>query len=299
MEAPDERSDGDKRANGVALLLRNETGASMGSTLAIAAACTLLAATSALAEPPPATKGPVDALVSSPGNFKLLLDNDQVRVLQYTLLPGARDKWHTHPPRVGHVLSGAKIRVTHADGSQQDYDEKTGDTYWGEFSPLHDTLNTGQTPYVALLVEVKGAVSPAPSPDEAAIRAARDAFNTAIAKGDLAAIAAVLADNAQIVTGADSLVFSGRTGELKLWTEDLNAPSRGIYVRTPDRIELSPVAPMAMESGHWSGVDNKSDKEWASGVYSAKWRRFGSTWKIESETYMTTACAGHFCPKAK
>jgi quercetin dioxygenase-like cupin family protein len=135
----------------------------MQCTFGFAAASALFALspaaaqTAAFSDPPPATKGPVDALVSSPGNFKLLLDNDQVRVLQYTLPPGARDKWHTHPPRVGHVLSGAKIRVTHADGTQTDYDEKSGDTYWGEFSPLHDTQNIGQTPYVAVLVEVKGA----------------------------------------------------------------------------------------------------------------------------------------------
>jgi quercetin dioxygenase-like cupin family protein len=134
----------------------------MKSTFAIAAACALLAATAASAapttpEPPPATTGPVDGLVSSPGNFKLLLENDHVRVLQYTLLPGALDHWHTHPPRVGYVLSGAKIRVTEADGSTHDYDEKTGDTYWGEFSPLHDTRNIGTAPYIALLVEVKDA----------------------------------------------------------------------------------------------------------------------------------------------
>jgi hypothetical protein len=53
------------------------------------------------------------------------------------------------------VLSGAKIRVTEADGSQKEYDEKTGETYWGDFSPLHDTYNFGTTPYIALLVEVK------------------------------------------------------------------------------------------------------------------------------------------------
>lgn len=113
------------------------------------------AATATLAEPPPATTGAVDGLVSSPENFKLLLENDKVRVLQYTLLPGGRDHWHTHPPRTGYVLSGAKIRVTRADGSHADHDEKTGDIYWGEFSPLHDTQNLGTTPYVALLVEVK------------------------------------------------------------------------------------------------------------------------------------------------
>jgi quercetin dioxygenase-like cupin family protein len=138
----------------------------MKSQFAIAATCALLAATAASAtpapEPPPATKGPVDGLVSSPDNFKLLHENDHVRVLQYTLLPGALDHWHTHPPRVGYVLSGAKIRVTEADGSTHDYDEKTGDTYWGDFSALHDTLNIGTTPYVALLVEVKNA-APAPA----------------------------------------------------------------------------------------------------------------------------------------
>jgi quercetin dioxygenase-like cupin family protein len=135
----------------------------MKLTLAFAAASALLLLTTAaqaappVAAPPPATKGPVDGLVSSPDNFELLLENDHVRVLQYTLLPGALDHWHTHPPRVGYVLSGAKIRVTEADGSTHDYDEKTGDTYWADFSPLHDTLNIGTTPYVALLVEVKGA----------------------------------------------------------------------------------------------------------------------------------------------
>ena len=135
----------------------------MKLTLAYTAASIFLLLTAAAPaapptrEPPPATTGPVDGLVSSPDNFKLLLENEHVRVLRYTLLPGALDHWHTHPPRVGYVLSGAKIRVTEADGTHQDYDEKTGDNYWADFSPLHDTLNIGTTPYVALLVEVKDA----------------------------------------------------------------------------------------------------------------------------------------------
>ncbi|HEU4826831.1 MAG TPA: hypothetical protein VFS85_10155 [Dongiaceae bacterium] len=149
----------------------------MKLTLAYAAASALLLLAPAAQaapptpEPPPATKGPVDGLVSSPANFKLLLENEHVRVLQYTLLPGALDHWHTHPPRVGYVLSGAKIRVTEADGSTHDYDEKTGDTYWGDFSPLHDTLNIGTTPYIALLVEVKDAGATSAAADAAAIQA--------------------------------------------------------------------------------------------------------------------------------
>jgi hypothetical protein len=38
-----------------------------------------------------------------------------------------------------------------------DYDEKTGETYWADFSPLHDTLNLDTKPYIALLIEVKDA----------------------------------------------------------------------------------------------------------------------------------------------
>jgi ketosteroid isomerase-like protein len=131
------------------------------------------------------------------------------------------------------------------------------------------------------------------------IRAQRTVFNRAIAHGDLKAIGAVLADKALIVTGADSLVFNGKADELRLWSEDLAATSRGIYVRTPDRITLSPVAPMAMESGHYKGVDTKSAKDWSSGIYFAKWSRIGGQWLIESETYMTTACGGSSCPKKR
>jgi ketosteroid isomerase-like protein len=271
----------------------------MKSIFAAAAVLTLVppGSATALAAPPPATAGPVDALTSSPGNFTLLLDTDQVRVLKYTLLPGARDRWHTHPPRVGHVLSSATIRVTHADGSHQDYDEKTGDTYWGEFSPLHDTYNVGTTPYVALLVGVKGADAAPPSADEAAIRAARASFNAAIASGDIAGIGAAFADNAQLVTGTDSTVYAGKAAQLAVWSQDLKNKSRGLYIRTPVRVTISPLLPMAMESGHWRGVDSKSPNDWASGEYVAKWRRIDGTWKIESESYMTTACGGAYCPK--
>jgi len=153
----------------------------MKSTLALALALFALCPTKSVAEPPRTTSGPVDGLTSSPGNFKLLLENEKVRVLQYTLPPGAQDNWHTHPPRVGYVLSGAKIRVTEADGSQEDYDEKTGDIYWGDFSKLHNTLNTGTTPYIALLVEVKDANPSPTAANEAAVQAAL-AITTSMAK---------------------------------------------------------------------------------------------------------------------
>lgn len=155
---------------------------------------------------------------------------------------------------------------------------------------------------IAALALLAAALAPAPAPAaaEQQIRAQRQAFNGALAKGDLAAIATFLAENAQIVTGRASLVFSGRAAQIGMWWEDFQAPDRASYVRTPDRIELSPISPMAMETGHWRGVNLKSAAtNWATGSYSAKWRQIDGQWRIESEIYMTTACAGSFCPKPK
>ena len=148
---------------------------------------------------------------------------------------------------------------------------------------------------VALLGAAPAAAPVAKAEQE--IRAQRQAFNAALARGDLPAIATFLADNAQIVTGNSSLVFSGRAAQIGMWWEDQQEPDRAIYVRTPDRILLSPTGPMAMETGHWRGVNVKSAGDWASGSYSAKWRRIENRWLIESEIYMTTACGGTRCPK--
>ena len=51
----------------------------------------------------------IDALTASPANFTLLLENEHVRVLEYVVLPGEQDQWHTHPPKVSYVLSGGKL----------------------------------------------------------------------------------------------------------------------------------------------------------------------------------------------
>ena len=41
----------------------------------------------------------IDPLAVSPDSFKLLLENEFVRVLEYQLQPGDKDNWHTHPAK--------------------------------------------------------------------------------------------------------------------------------------------------------------------------------------------------------
>ena len=123
---------------------------------------------------------------------------------------------------------------------------------------------------------------------ELAIRARRAAFNRALAEADLDAIAPLLAQNTVLVTGTDSAVIAGRKAQLQQWKREFAAADRTIYSRMPDRIESSPVEPIAFEHGHWQGV-TASGTPLASGSYVAKWRETATGWVIEAEVYLTLA----------
>lgn len=124
---------------------------------------------------------------------------------------------------------------------------------------------------------------------ELAIRLARANFNRAIAEADLAAIEPILAPNIVMVTGTDSAVISGRKAQLMTWKREFAGTDRTVYTRTPESIVPSPVEPIALEHGAWTGVAARDGRVIAAGTYSAKWRRFGATWRIEAELYLTLA----------
>ena len=127
-----------------------------------------------------------------------------------------------------------------------------------------------------------------PTP-ELAIRAARAAFNRALAAADLAAIGPLLAADAILVAGTDSAQITGRKAQLLAWKREFAAVDRTLYTRTPERIVGSPLAPIAFEHGHWAGVSATTGQALASGDYTAKWRRIGEAWIIEAELYLTLA----------
>ena len=53
-----------------------------------------------------------DPVKTSPQYYKVLLENDQVRVLEYRLKAGEEEPMHSHPAGVLYVLSGAKLKFT-------------------------------------------------------------------------------------------------------------------------------------------------------------------------------------------
>jgi ketosteroid isomerase-like protein len=125
--------------------------------------------------------------------------------------------------------------------------------------------------------------------DELAIRMRRAAFNRALAEADLAAIGPILAPEAVLVAGTDSALITGRKAQLLAWKREFSARDRSIYVRTPETIQLSPIARIAFEHGSWSGVAANDGTPQASGSYTAKWRQIGPDWIIEAELYLTLA----------
>ncbi len=99
-----------------------------------------------------------------PDNYKVLLENDKVRVMQFTLRKGATEDFHSHPAAVTYVLTGFKIRFRFPDGSERIREAKAGDVLYGE-AVTHSPLNIGDTDAMGILVEMKNPPASAKSKD--------------------------------------------------------------------------------------------------------------------------------------
>jgi beta-alanine degradation protein BauB len=92
-----------------------------------------------------------------PDNYKVLLENERVRVLDFQLKKGAKEDFHAHPAAVTYVLTPFKIRFTFADGSQRIREAKAGEVFYGD-ALTHASENIGDTDAHGLLIEMKSAV---------------------------------------------------------------------------------------------------------------------------------------------
>jgi hypothetical protein len=95
-----------------------------------------------------------DPVKLSPQYYKVLLDNDQVRVLEYRLKPGEKEVMHSHAAGVVYGFNEAKTKATLPDGKVTDSTGKAGDVFWR--NPItHALENIGNTDVHALAVELK------------------------------------------------------------------------------------------------------------------------------------------------
>jgi pimeloyl-ACP methyl ester carboxylesterase len=97
-----------------------------------------------------------DPVKVAPQNYKVLLENDRVRVLEALLKPGDRTPQHSHPARVVYTLSDHSAAFRSPEGRVTHSTSKAGDTVWRD-PVIHSEENDGKTDSHAILVEFKQA----------------------------------------------------------------------------------------------------------------------------------------------
>jgi quercetin dioxygenase-like cupin family protein len=85
---------------------------------------------------------------------KVLLDNDQVRVLQVEFAPGDVAPWHQHPNHVVYALTGGKLEITDKGKPASTLEIKPGDTMYLP-AVTHMAKNVGTTPLKLVVTELK------------------------------------------------------------------------------------------------------------------------------------------------
>jgi quercetin dioxygenase-like cupin family protein len=96
----------------------------------------------------------VDAVTAAPHAYKVLLENDRVRVLEYRGAPGTKAEMHSHPDLVAVALRGGKVRFTLASGETQDAELADGEAGFFDATD-HMTENAGSSEIHLVLVELK------------------------------------------------------------------------------------------------------------------------------------------------
>ncbi len=95
----------------------------------------------------------LDPTVTDPEHYRVVFENDRVRVLEYRDQPGARTHPHAHPDSVMYTLSSFSRRLHHGDESR-DVQMSAGTTGWLP-AQQHFGENTGDTETHVLFVELK------------------------------------------------------------------------------------------------------------------------------------------------
>ena len=95
-----------------------------------------------------------DPLKLSPQYYKVLIDNDQMRVLEFRFKPGEKEPMHSHPRGFVYSLSEAKLKMSFPDGKSEESVLKTGEARWRD-AVTHAVENIGTTEAHVVAVELK------------------------------------------------------------------------------------------------------------------------------------------------
>jgi hypothetical protein len=95
----------------------------------------------------------LDPVASNPDHYRVIFENDRVRVLEYTDQPGERTTLHAHPDSVMYTLSAFRRRLV-AGPVQREVTLEAGTVGWLP-AQQHYGENIGETSSHAIFVELK------------------------------------------------------------------------------------------------------------------------------------------------
>ena len=96
----------------------------------------------------------LDPAETNPSLYKVIFENDRVRVLEYLDHPGDRTTPHEHPDSVMYTLTSFRRRLYSADGGSRDVEIEAGLTGWLP-AQQHAGHNIGDSDTHVMFVELK------------------------------------------------------------------------------------------------------------------------------------------------
>jgi quercetin dioxygenase-like cupin family protein len=95
----------------------------------------------------------LDPTTTDPDKYKVIFENDRVRVLEYRDKPGDRTSPHEHPDSVMYTLSSFERRLISGDKSVE-VSKHPGEVNWLP-AQTHAGENIGETDTHVIFVELK------------------------------------------------------------------------------------------------------------------------------------------------
>ena len=95
----------------------------------------------------------LDPVATNPDHYRVVFENERVRVLEYTDSPGEQTTPHAHPDSVMYTLSGFRRRLS-SGGQEREVEIAPGTVAWLP-AQEHSGHNIGDTPTRVVFVELK------------------------------------------------------------------------------------------------------------------------------------------------
>lgn len=92
---------------------------------------------------------------ANPDVYKVLAENDEMRVVLATWQPGHKDKSHSHPMAAVYTIKDCHARITTPDGAVKEVNNKAGLARVNPAVKSHTFENIGKTECQQVLVERK------------------------------------------------------------------------------------------------------------------------------------------------